>query len=324
MRIVIAISVLFAQINLIAQNTPRYSQFNLVQAIYNPAAIAVDARIMSDMVYRNQWYGVEGAPTTYSFCGQYQIDEDMAVGLNMYHDRIGATQMTSIMGQYSYRIPVDRVRYFAFGAGLGINSYTLDLAGAQVNDKMDPEFMATYSKMTFNATFGILYKAEKFYFGASIPQLYQVLYREKRNEFLPPNWHYYASTGFYLGQKKYVFNPHVQLRVVRNAPPQADLLLRNTFNSVFSLTFGYRTENVAIGGFDIQVFDKFRFGYSFNYSLGLYSGFQRTSHELYLGVGWPYHAGRYHFGERKFVSSKGFYRSDYSKRYRNKRRRGGQ
>lgn len=324
MRTGIVILFLLFQVQLMAQNTPRYSQFNLMQAVYNPAAIAVDARIMSDIVYRNQWYGVDGAPTTISFCGQYQIDEDMAVGLNLYNDRIGATEMTSAMGQFSYRIPVDRVRYFSFGAGLGINSFSVDLAGAKVNDEMDPEFMQSYSKISFNAAFGILYKADKFYFGASIPQLYQTLYRQKRNEFLPPNWHYYATTGLYLGEKRYVFNPHMQLRVVRNAPPQADLLLRNTFNRVFSLTLGYRTENVAVGGFDIEVFDKFRFGYSFNYSLGLYSGLQRTSHELYLGVGWPYHSGRYHFGERKFVSNKGFYRSDYSKRYRNKRRRGGQ
>ena len=47
-----------------SQNNIRFSQLNFVQGVNNPAALALDGRVMVDMIFRNQWFGIDGAPTT--------------------------------------------------------------------------------------------------------------------------------------------------------------------------------------------------------------------------------------------------------------------
>ena len=87
-----------------SQTGVRFSQLNFLQGVNNPAALCLDASIMVDMVARNQWMGVEGAPTTFAVNGQYEFLDDMAVGLNVIHDRIGVHQTTNVSGQYAYRL----------------------------------------------------------------------------------------------------------------------------------------------------------------------------------------------------------------------------
>ena len=70
-----------------SQNTVRYSQFNFAKSLYNPAALASDAKFTADLLYRNQWAGVDGAPSTVGFNTAFEVTNEMAVGINFYTDR---------------------------------------------------------------------------------------------------------------------------------------------------------------------------------------------------------------------------------------------
>ena len=173
MKQVILISILVLSSISFGQNTARFSQINFAQGVNNPAAIAHDGLIMADLIFRNQWLGVEGAPTTIAFNGQYEINEDHAVGLNIYHDRIGVHNTTSFSAQYAYRAHLDNARSVSFGLSLGADNVVNDLAASQTSIIGDPVFSTSYSSLFFNGSFGIYYNAPKFYIGASIPQLFQ-------------------------------------------------------------------------------------------------------------------------------------------------------
>ena len=101
-----------------AQNTYRFSQFNLAKSLFNPAALATDASYTADLIYRNQWAGIDGAPSTFGFNGAYELMEEMAIGINFYSDKIGLTQTNSFTAQYSYRIVFDTRKYLAFGISI--------------------------------------------------------------------------------------------------------------------------------------------------------------------------------------------------------------
>lgn len=309
----------------IGQNTTMFSQINFAQGVNNPAAIAFDGKIMADLIFRNQWFGIQGAPTTIALNGQYEIDQNMAVGINMFHDKIGVQQTSSFAGQFSYRVQLDGSRIFSLGLGLGANYHESRLAGAHTTQAGDPVFSQSYFNMFFNGAFGVFYNSPKFYIGASIPQLFQDTKRGAEKGFQPPRWHYYLSTGFYIeASENYTFNPHLQVKASINTPIQADLILRNTFMNRFSVNVGYRSESSIIAGFDILLAEFARVGYSFNYDIGPLSRVKGASNELYLGIALPYHSDRYRFDSRKYISSSGGHKSDFRKNSGRKQRKSGQ
>lgn len=302
------------------QNTPRYSQFNFAQGVNNPAALAIDSKIMVDMIFRHQWFGLEGAPTTGAINAQYEIYHDMAAGLNVSYDLIGVNHATQISGQYAYRAYLENNNAFIFGISLGLDQRVNDLPSAQLTDIDDPAFANRYSKVHFNAGFGMYYYSPKFYFGASIPQLFQSIEKSNFSGFQPPNWHYYFTTGFYIdGGENYRLNPNIQIKTALNTPVQADLILRNTFMNAWSLNIGYRTENSLIAGADFLIGGRYRMGYAINYDLGKLSRAKGMSHELYVGIGLPYHNSREEFSQRKYLNRKASHKRDFHKGYKQRR-----
>ena len=325
MKLIFTLFLLIASNGLFAQNTIRFAQINFAQGVNNPASLAYDGKIMADLIVRNQWFGVEGAPTTVAFNGQYEIDANMAVGLNVFHDRIGAEMTNSFSGQYAYRLNLDYYRSVSFGIGLGLDNKVVNFRETTTTIADDPTFAnESYSRVFFNGSFGIFYNTPKFYVGASIPKLTQNTRDGKDGGFRPRLWHYYASTGLYLGSKKYTFNPHFQLKVAMNAPIAADLILRNTFSNRFSFIVGYRTENSIIAGVDFLISEYARIGYSFNYDVGKLAKVKGVSNELYLGLAFPYNSDRSTFSRRKFVGRKGAPKRDYRKRSSKKQHEKGQ
>ena len=321
MKTIYTLFLLITTNSLFAQNTIRFAQVNFAQGVNNPASLAYDGKIMADIIVRNQWFGFEGAPTTFALNAQYELDADMAVGLNVFHDRIGAEMTNSFAGQYAYRINLDYYRSLAFGIGLGLDSKVVNFIGAESNIANDPSFAnESYSKVFFNGSVGIFYNAPRFYIGASIPKLSQDFINRSIRAQL---WHYYMSTGLYLGSKNYTFNPHLQIKAVMNVPIAADLILRNTFANRFSVVIGYRTENSIIAGVDFLISEFARVGYSFNYDVGKLSKVKGASNELYLGLAFPYNNDRNSFSNRKYISRKGNPKRDYHKRSRKKHKNRG-
>lgn len=326
MKLIILVILSFVAYSSMAQNTTRFSQFNFAQGVNNPSALALDGDFMVDLIMRHQWLGVDGAPGTIALNGQYALDNDNAVGFNYFYDKIGAQESHSFNGQYAYRVRFSADRYLALGASVGIDNRVIIFTGNELGDPNDPAFSTAgaYSRVFFNAGVGLFYNSPNFYFGASIPKLFQNTRIGDESGFQPPRWHYYGTLGGYIPVgSKFIFNPHLQLKLTANAPVSADLILRNTFVNRFSIVVGYRTEQSLIAGVDFLVSQNFRLGYSFNYDIGPLSKVKGMSNELYLGFAFPYNSDRYNFGKRRYLSRKGGYKNDYNKTYHRKRSRRG-
>lgn len=319
MRNIVLIFACFFLFNAFGQSNTRISQFNFAQAFFNPSMLCFDAPIMVDLFGRNQWLGFDGGPTTIGLSGQYEIDPEMAVGLTTYHDRIGVSYLTSVQGQYAYRLTFNQTNILSFGAGIGIDQKSSNIGNLTLTDPDDYAFSESYSKLFFNASFGISYATPQYYVGLGMPQLFQNLYNTNESQFNPKRWHYYLSGGAYWGEPDYyIFNPHLGVKYVMGAPIQVDLILRNTFRRKFSFVVGYRTENAIIAGFDVTIAHRFRVGYSANYNIGRLSNLMAMSNEIYLGFGFPYHRDRDDFFYRKYINKKGGFKRTYQSRYKQK------
>ncbi|MCL2027804.1 MAG: type IX secretion system membrane protein PorP/SprF [Bacteroidales bacterium] len=104
------------------QQTPQISHYMFNTPMYNPAAAGFTNSIQASGIWRQQWYGFEGAPQ------QVQIAVDApiraiqsGVGVNIFSDQIGIFNATTIQLAYNYQIPfMDGT--LGMGVQFGMNS----------------------------------------------------------------------------------------------------------------------------------------------------------------------------------------------------------
>ena len=75
----------------------------------------------------------------------------------------------------------------------------------------------------------------------------------------------------------------------------------------------------AIGVRRGSVGGTFRMGYAINYDVGKLSKFRGFSHEIYAGIGLPYHNSRENFSKRKYLNNKRNHSRDFHKGYKHRR-----
>lgn len=264
-RILLSISCVLS-LTVFSQTNTRFSQFNVAKGLINPGATGVEARISAEMLYRSQWSGQKGAPSTFGFNGAYEINSSHAVGLSVINDQVGIAKSTEIRAGYAYRIYINDEQFVGLGANLGVQNVVNDYASVFLVNQNDPAFSQSYNQWRFNAGFGIYYNGPYMYFGYAIPSLMNNIHTGPENGFKPKMWHHYLSAGFYIGNSdgSYIFNPIIQAKFVPNAPFQADLILRNIFRGKMAFSVGYRSENAITAGFDIMIANNARIGYNFN------------------------------------------------------------
>lgn len=308
----------------IGQTNARFSQFNVAKGLLNPGAIGAEAKVSAELIYRTQWTGKQGAPSTVGFIGGYEINSSHAIGISAINDQVGIARSTGINAGYAYRIYINDEQYFALGANAGVQNVNNDYSRLFLINQNDPAFLQSFNQWRFNAGFGIYYNGPKMYLGYSIPSLMNNIHTGPNNGFKVNMWHHYLMSGFYLANSSgsYIFNPCVQVKFVPNSPIQGDLILRNIFYGKMAFSVGYRSENAISAGFDIMISNVARIGYNFNYNIGRFSQFMATSHEVYLGMGLPFYYETNRFGKRQYTNKKQNFSNDYKKRARklNKRR----
>jgi type IX secretion system PorP/SprF family membrane protein len=312
---ILFISIFFFSLITSAQNLYRFGQYNFTKSIFNPAALGADASITADLVYRNQWRGIDGAPQTAAFNGSYDLNSSMAVGINFFNDRIGLNQTNSFLAMYSYRLLFDERKYLAFGLGLGGDNYSWSLNDATTQTPDDPAFQGNYSAFRFQSSFGIYYRTHNYYLGFSIPQFFQNTARSSR--FKADQLHYNFIGGYYLElTDDFILHPSTQLKLVPNAPLQVDLQVRGIYQFM-GLSLGYRTENALIAGLDIMLKERVRIGYMYNFDLGKLSGVRGGSGEIYLGMGLPYYFNKTQGS--KYMGKNGNFNRNYRRAARKQR-----
>jgi type IX secretion system PorP/SprF family membrane protein len=129
-------------------------------------------------LYRHQWVSFPGAPVTQTLTLHTPVGgEFVGLGLSIVNDRIGPTAMTSVYGDFAYRLKINENGHkLTFGLKAGINLFNSNLALLELQDQNDNSFNAQFRMRFFQLWVGIYYSAPKFYIGLSSPKLLQNSY----------------------------------------------------------------------------------------------------------------------------------------------------
>src|SRR5687768_8716359 len=102
-----------------AQQDPQYSQYMFNPLALNPAYAGSREVIATSLLYRRQWTGIDGAPSTGTLSIQGPLQKNKAgFGAEIISDKLGPKNISAFLFSYAYRIPVFRGK-LSFGLRLG-------------------------------------------------------------------------------------------------------------------------------------------------------------------------------------------------------------
>ena len=281
------------------QQAIQYSLYMLNPYSYNPAVAGIDNNVEATGVFRQQWVGLEGAPTTIGVHFQLPVYIiHSGVGLNVENDNIGAFRFTTVRAGYNYIVKMGEGS-LSFGLRAGIVQSALDGSKLRTPDGNYNQGLIVHndnalagnlgSGMTPTFEAGVYYKGEKLYAGVSANNLAEpsLSYNGDKTVQFALKRNYYLTVGTQIDIRSNIsFHPSVLLKS-DGTETQADFsgFLRYNDNIFLGGSFrGYNQPSkdafVIFGGFKLN--SKLILAYSYDFTLSSIKNSSEGTHEILL------------------------------------------
>ncbi|MES2455395.1 MAG: type IX secretion system membrane protein PorP/SprF [Bacteroidota bacterium] len=294
-----------------AQQTVQFTQYVFNGLVVNPAYAGYKEDWNANLSYRAQWSGIKGGPRTAvaSFDGVTNNEgKRVGLGLVAINDRIGAQSTSSLYGNYAYRLQIDdnEQRRLSFGIAFGVTQYGIDGSKLIAVDPNDPGVPVGNQNKTYpDIRVGIHYSDPKFFLGASVLDMFSAnrdqITTDDNYRILKQVRHLYLTGGAMLPLSYAVdFRPSFMIKEDFNGPTNLDLNAAIILEKTLAIGGSYRTglsiwkkgnlqselesRDAFAAIFEVFVSERFRIGYSFDYSTNALGDFHQGSHEISLGI----------------------------------------
>jgi type IX secretion system PorP/SprF family membrane protein len=203
-----------------AQQDPMFTKYMFNSLNFNPGYAGSKEHLSMVALYRDQWLGLEGAPTTQTLSIHTPLKERVGIGLNISNDKIGVTGSTVGSLSYAYRIPFGKGKV-SVGLQASFMNYRTDFGKLNYRDPRfnDLSFEDDVNLWAPNFGAGIYYYSDKFYAGVSVPHLIKTDLNDASGS--NTRWaqlyrHYYFTTGMAIPIRgeSLVFKPSLLIKSV--------------------------------------------------------------------------------------------------------------
>lgn len=269
-----AISLLFIGV-INAQQDAQYTQYMFNTMSVNPAYAGSRGQLSIAALYRSQWVGLDGAPTTQTLNLHSPVrNSKLGYGLSIVNDEIGngTVQETYFDAVLSYTIDVSTEGKLSFGLKAGGNLLNLDFTKLRNFDAEPVNSNNIENKFSPNIGIGFYYHSNRFYAGLSAPNLLQTEHFDNSEtdansvQFLSKERiNFYFITGYVFdlnGNLK--FKPALLTKVVGGAPLQVDLSANFMFNEKFTFGAAYRWDAAVSAMAGFQISEQFMLGLAYD------------------------------------------------------------
>jgi len=286
-----------------AQQGVVFSQYIFNGLIINPAYAGYREVINASILYRNQWAGIENAPTTITLLMDGTVlNNSLGIGGHIMNDKVGAQQTLSLFSDYAYRIKIDnRGTRLSLGLSIGVTQLSLDENMVRLNNPNDP--LVTSGMLSENVyrpdfNVGAFFDSKQFSVGLSVTELwgdYKLVKKNPQMYFtfatLVPFTKDYILKPSLLYKDDFKMQPSVDVNVFlmiknrvwvglswRNGVPLSGRLDKDLANQRFQTSLNAVT-------FMTQVFvnENFYLGYAYDFPLSKLNQLSMGSHEVMLG-----------------------------------------
>ena len=268
-----------------AQQDSQYTQYMYNTITINPAYAGSREVLSIFGLYRAQWVGLDGAPTTAAFSVNSPIgDSSFGIGLSFTNDKIGPATESNISADLSYFIQVSENYKLAFGLKGTANLFNIDVNKLTIQNPDDPRFQNLDNDFSPNVGAGAYLYSDKFYAGLSVPNFFETNhYKDNSISITKEKMHYYFITGyvFDVGSNLKI-KPSILMKAADGAPLQGDASLNFLIYDKLTLGAAYRWDAAwsAMAGF--QISNSVFLGYAYDMETTDLKNYNDGSHEIFL------------------------------------------
>jgi type IX secretion system PorP/SprF family membrane protein len=290
-RIIISIAAIcMMSSKILAQQDVMVSQYMFNGLLLNPAYAGSQKYITSTLMYRNQWVGLKGAPSTTVLAVDGPIKtKNMGLGLILVNDQIGATTQTDVYANYAYQINIKNGK-LALGIKAGVSRYLFDSGKLTYWDASDKVYDGGTKQAQWLPKFGVgaYYFTRNWYAGISVPTVwaYDRNYNAgiNINKSTMINRHYMLTGGYVFTINKDVkLKPSILLKYLPGAPLQVDFNTNLLYKDHYWIGASYRTGDAVSILLQYQTNYQFRLGYSYDFTVSNVRKYSNGSHEFMIG-----------------------------------------
>lgn len=265
---------------------------------YNPAYAGMDNSLSMTGIYRTQWVGFEGSPTSQHINVHAPLPfVSSGFGISFQNDVIGAFQNMNFQAAYNYQLPVGRTGTLALGIGGGIlqqnlNGSVIRTPEGEYTDVNIPNHKdnllsaATFAANAPNIQAGIYYKSELFEAGLAVQDILEQAVPLELASIKPLRTYFFNATANLDLNRSLTFHPSVFIKSDL-IETQMDFSVMFSYNDNISLGTSFRGYNsnsidatAIIGG--VKLNDKMRVYYSYDITLSELRTISTGSHEVML------------------------------------------
>jgi type IX secretion system PorP/SprF family membrane protein len=295
-KILLSLTGLIFCLLVFSQQDSHYSQYMFNQMSYNPGYAGSKDEVCTNLLNRQQWVGMPGAPVTTVFNVNTPVKPfniNSGIALSIINDKIGYTTQTGISGTYCYKLDAGSGK-LGIGISLGAQNNVLDVSSEKWytvstsdgsiqtgtnGDGLIPS--SKQNKLFFDMGLGLYYTKDDIYLGLSSTHVNQpkVNYDDATGSYIERN--FYVTGGYNLRLTNPLFELAPSFYI--NTDLKATELTVNTnviYNKRFWGGLSYRFGNAIIGIIGIELMNGIQIGYSYDFSV---SGITAGSHEFWIG-----------------------------------------
>lgn len=268
----------------LAQQDPQFSQNMFNRLFVNPASAGSNEAICASLLYRAQWVSFDGAPKTGVLGVEAPLlNNKVGVGLSILTDKIGFenTLQGKLAANYKFNVGNGKL---AIGVDFDYMQHEIDgkfkAPDQTANDPAIPK--SAVSGSAFDLGSGLYYNSEKLYVGLSATHLLEseVDLDNFKKEY---KRHFYGMIGYTID-----LTPTVALKpmvFVKNVTDNTtfDINLNAHFNDRFWVGVSYRNEDAIVGLLGLNITEKLRLGYSYDFTTSDIKDYSDGTHEIMLG-----------------------------------------
>ncbi len=268
----------------IAQQDPQYTQYIYNMNVINPAYAGLNEGLAINLLYRDQWSALEGAPTTFTVAAHSPIGEKTGLGLSVIRDELGPIEETNAYVDFSYTLQVSTNFQLALGLKAGATFHDIGLATLDLQDPGDPFFSENVNRTNPNIGTGAFLYSDRFFVGLSVPNLLNSVHLDQDDlRFGSETNHYFLTSGYVFEPNKNLkLKPSFLVKSAFDAPVSFDVNMNALFLEKFELGVSYRLDDSFSGIVGFQATPDLRIGYAYDAVTSEINNVAPASHEIIL------------------------------------------
>jgi type IX secretion system PorP/SprF family membrane protein len=270
----------------VAQQIPMYSQYMFNMLNINPAFAGSRGVPTTTMLFRKQWIGMPGAPTSGSVTFDNRIaDKNHNWGAQVYFDNIGIEKTNGLQGFYNFNAPFEKAT-LSLGMSFGVLNYSMDRKRTNPYDQGDPSLQLVVNRFLPTAGFGALLAGERWYVGLSAPALFKTKVMSDGQASIQQagaDGHYFLTAGYsFPVSESLTLKPSTLIKAVSGAPIQVDLNMNAWVNDLIGFGVSYRTSDALVAMLEFRLNNELRLGYGYDHGLSKHLTYNTGTHEFML------------------------------------------